>query len=183
MTTHHTTLTPPRTNKTFRNIGVAFALMGAVAALLPAIATLVIEQLLGWVMLAWGVAGIMFARAFKEFSEWMLVAAGFALLALVGLFFLIVPDIGASVMTAFLVAGFIIDGVLSILLGLRMSGQLAHWQWIVASGACAFVLGLVILAYWPTTSQWVLGFVVGLNFLSTGISLLFVARSVAPVQQ
>jgi len=47
----------------------------------------------------------------------------------------------------------------------------------VFSGACAFVLGLIVLFQWPQTTGWVIGFMVGLNFLSTGISMLVIARA------
>lgn len=167
----------PRLFDSFRTVGIVFTVLGALAIVLPALATLVIAQLIGWLMLAWGVAGVLLARSFRRFAEWKLVAAGFVLLALAGLYFLLVPGVGASVMTVFVVAGFLIEGILSILLGLRMSGQMGNWQWIVLSGVCAFILGLVVLLQWPTASQWVLGFMVGINFLSTGISLLFVSRA------
>lgn len=168
----------PKRSDSFRTIGIVFTVLGALAIILPTLATLVIEQLIGWLMLAWGVAGVLLARSFRQFSEWKLIAVGFALLALAGLYFLLMPGVGAAVMTVFLVAGFLIEGILSILLGLRMSGQMGNWQWIVLSGVCAFVLGVVVLLQWPTASQWVLGFMAGLNFLSTGISLLFVSRAV-----
>ncbi len=165
--------------KTFRNVAIVFTVLGALAISVPAVATIVIEQLIGWLLLAWGVAGLLFARSFKQFSEWKVVAAGFVAVGLLGLFFLVFPGVGASAMTAFLVVAFIVEGVLSILLGLRMSGQLRNWQWIIVSGACSFILGIIIVMQWPATAQWVLGFLVGLNFLTTGVSMLLLSRALA----
>lgn len=166
-----------RSARSFRTVGIVFAGLGVLAMLIPAAATVIVEQLVAWLMLFWGVAGLLFARSFKAFSEWKIVAAGFAVVALIGLFFVVYPGTGAAVMTAILIAVFLMEGILSILLGLRMSGQVAHWQWVVASGACSFILGAVILSQWPQTANWVVGFLVGLNFLSTGLAMLLLSRA------
>lgn len=168
---------PRNPYKSFRTVGILFATLGALAMTVPATATVIVEQLVAWLMLFWGIAGLLFARSFKALSEWKIVAAGFVVVALVGLFFLLSPGMGAAFMTALLIAVFLMEGILSILLGLRMSGQVAHWQWIVASGACSFLLGAVILSQWPRIENWIVGFLVGLNFLSTGIAMLLVARA------
>ena len=143
----------PRSAQSFRTVGIVFAALGVLAILIPAAATVIVEQLVAWLMLFWGIAGLLFARSF-----------------------MIYPGTGAAAMTAILIAVFLMEGILSILLGLRMSGQVTHWQWIVASGACSFILGAVILSQWPQTTNWVVGFLVGLNFLSTGIAMLLVSR-------
>jgi len=168
---------PPPPGRGFRNIGLIFAALGVLAIVAPAIATVVVELLIAWILVLWGVAGILFARSFRAFSEWRIMAAGFVAVLLLGLWFLFVPGVGASFMTVLLIVAFLVEGALSILLGLRMSGQLPNWPWIVFSGACAFVLGLIVLFQWPQTTGWVIGFMVGLNFLSTGISMLVIARA------
>ncbi|NIZ12741.1 HdeD family acid-resistance protein [Phaeobacter sp. HF9A] len=163
--------------KSLRTVGIIFATLGVLAMLVPAVATLLVEQLVAWLLVLWGGAGLFYARSFKDFSEWRIVAIGFGVIAAVGLGFLFFPSLGAAFMTAILVAVFMLEGVLSVLLGLRMSGQIANWQWIVASGACSFVLGVVVLMQWPETAKWLLGFLAGLNFLSTGVSLILVSRA------
>lgn len=167
-----------KTARNFRNAGLVFAALGAFAVLVPTVATVVVEQLIAWLLVLWGLAGLMFARSFRGFSEWRIVAGAFFVVLLAGLWFVFFPGGGASFMTIMLAVVFLLEGILSILLGLRMSGQLANWGWIVFSGASAFVLGLIILFSWPETARWVVGFLVGLNFLTTGMSLLFVSRAV-----
>lgn len=72
---------------------------------------------------------------------------------------------------------FLLEGVLSILLGLRLSGEVPSWRWMIASGACAFLLGVMILVQWPMASIWVLGLLAGMNFLSTGPSMFLISRA------
>jgi uncharacterized membrane protein HdeD (DUF308 family) len=161
----------------FRTVGIVFALLGFAAILAPNLATLVVEQLVAWLLVFWGLAGLLFARSFRGISEWRMVAAFFVLVLGVGLAFALLPGRGAAVITGVMVVVFLLDGALSILLGLRLSGQVPSWRWIIVSGACAFGLGILILAQWPTVSSWVLGFVTGLNFLSTGVSMLLISRA------
>ena len=166
-----------RMRNRFRAVGLVFAVLGTLAIVLPSVATVLVEEFIAWLMLLWGLAGLLFARSFKAFSEWRIVAVGFAVVAGTGLLFVLVPGWGASFITAILVGVFILEGVLSVLLGLRMSGQVEKWQWIVASGACSFILGIVIMLQWPSTARWVLGFLTGLNFFATGIAMLLVSRA------
>lgn len=109
------------------------------------------------------------------------VAACFGLIFKTGLAFALFPEAGASFLTAVLGIVFLMEGVLSILLGLRMSGQLNNWRWIIFRGICVFGLGLFILVQWPQSKHWVLGVLVGMNFLSNGISLFIASRDSAVV--
>jgi uncharacterized membrane protein HdeD (DUF308 family) len=161
----------------FRNVGLIFAVLGLAAILAPAVATLVVEQMVAWLLVFWGFAGLIFARSLREISEWRIVALVFAVVLVAGLVFVVFPGRGAAFLTALVIIVFLLDGALSILLGLRLSGVVPRWRWVVASGVCAFVLGAIILAQWPTTATWVLGFLVGLNFLSTGLSMFVLSRA------
>ncbi len=169
----------PKINLTssFRNVGLVFAALGVAAILAPAVATIFVEQLVAWLLVFWGVAGLVLARSFRSVSEWRIVALFFAAVLIAGLFFVVFPGRGAAFLTAVMVIVFLLEGVLSILLGLRLSGQVPSWRWMIASGACAFLLGIIILVQWPTASTWVLGFLAGLNFLSTGLSMFLISRA------
>lgn len=163
--------------KNIRNIGIGFLVLGGFAILAPAIATFVFEQLIGWLLLLWGVAGVVFAWSFKEFSRWWIAALGFAFVTLTGLAFVLLPGLGAALMTAMLIGVFLLEGAFSIVLAFRLRGQLTSWTWMMFSGACSFVFGLIILVLWPAAAQWILGFLVGLNFLTTGLSIILLARA------
>ena len=161
----------------FRNVGLVFAALGVAAILAPVVATFVVEQLVAWLLVFWGVAGLIFALSIRAVPEWRIVALFFAAVLIAGLAFVIYPGRGAAFITGIMVVVFLLDGALSILLGLRLRGQVPNWPWIIVSGVCALVLGVIILAQWPTTATRVLGFLTGLNFLSTGISMVLISRS------
>jgi uncharacterized membrane protein/uncharacterized membrane protein HdeD (DUF308 family) len=138
----------------------------------PAAATLAVTLLVAATLLFWGGLGVWMSLSLRDLPEWKLSAAAFGLVAALGLAFLVFPGVGAEVMTLFVVAGFLIEGVFSILFALRLSGRASGWGWMAASGAAALVLGLVVLIGWPDTATWLLGLLIGVNFLTTGAALL-----------
>jgi uncharacterized membrane protein HdeD (DUF308 family) len=60
-----------------------------------------------------------------------------------------------------------------------MGRQWATRQGSEVSGVCLFTLGIIVLLQWPNIPSSVLGFLVGLNILSAGVSLLLVSRALA----
>lgn len=160
----------------YRNAGLVFILFGVMAILAPGVATIVIEQFIAWVLIFWGIGGLFFARGFRAMAEWRVLAASYAVVLLAGTGFLIFPGAGITVLTVIMLLAFFVEGALSILFGLRLSGQLLHWRWIVLSGISSSALGLIVLVAWTDMSRWFLALIVGMNFLSTGLSLLMLSR-------
>ncbi|MYM54459.1 HdeD family acid-resistance protein [Thalassovita mangrovi] len=153
-----------------------FILFGVMAILAPGVATIVIEQFIAWILILWGIGGLFFARGFRVMAEWRVLAASYAVVLLAGTGFLIFPGAGITVLTVIMLLAFFVEGALSILFGLRLSGQLPHWRWIVLSGISSSALGLIVLVAWTDMSRWFLALIVGVNFLSTGLSLLVLSR-------
>lgn len=158
--------------------GAVFIAIGLAALVVPQISTIVVEQVVAWLLVVWGGMGIAFAASFRDVSGWIAMAAGFVLVLLAGVAFLLFPVAGAEIMTAVLVVVFLLEGALQILVGLRTGSQMRRSGWLIASGAASFVLGAVLLIQWPVASAWVIGFLTGLNFLTTGLALMVAARRV-----
>ena len=171
-----TTVTPGY-SKRLMGVGIAFAIIGAVAIVLPARATLAGELIVAWLLVLWGVLGLWFAWEMRPAREWRYAVVAFGVTLMLGLAFLLFPGVGITTMTIVMMLVFLVEGVVSILLGLRMSGNLRHWGWMLFSGACALIVGLIIMMGWPETAVWTLGLLLGINFLSTGLSLIMLARS------
>lgn len=157
-------------------IGAAFIVLGALAILAPVAAAPATVVAGG--MLAWGGLGLWMALTLRPLPESGFAALVFVVIALLGLLFLAFPAAGIEAMTLFLVAGFLADGVLSILFGLRLSAQAAGWGWMVASGAVSLTLGFILLLGWPQMAAWFAGGLLGINLVTTGMALLAVRRSI-----
>jgi uncharacterized membrane protein HdeD (DUF308 family) len=156
-------------------VGGIFIILGFMAIVLPIWATLAVEQLVAGLLLVWGAAGIGFALSMRPMSEWRITAATFAMVLVIGAIFLVFPQDGVATLTFILIAAFLIEGVVSILFALRLRETMPQWGWMLFSGLAALLLGLMILSGWPGTKAWTLGLLVGLNFLTSGVSLIALA--------
>ena len=156
--------------------GVVLLVLCATAVVLPAIATLAVTILIGWLFLVSGVIGLVT-------TFWMRNAPGFwwALLSavlgiVVGIMLLASPLTGAFSLTLVLVAFFVIEGVASIMFALdhrkEMSGQ---WGWMLASGIIDLALAIMIFAGLPSTAAWAVGLLVGINMIFGGSALIAMA--------
>jgi uncharacterized membrane protein HdeD (DUF308 family) len=156
--------------------GVVLLVLGATAVVLPAIATLAVTILIGWLFLVSGIIGLVT-------TFWMRNAPGFwwsllsAVLGIVvGVMLLASPLTGAFSLTLVLVAFFLIEGVASIMFALdhrkEMSGQ---WGWMLASGIIDLALAIMIFTGLPSTAAWAVGLLVGINMIFGGSALIAMA--------
>jgi len=156
--------------------GVVLLVLGATAIVLPALATLAVTILLGWLFLVSGIIGLVT-------TFWMRHAPGFwwsllsAVLGIVvGIWLLVAPVTGAFSLTVILVAFFIIEGIASIMFALDHKRELSgQWGWMLVSGVVDLILAALIFANLPSTAAWALGLLVGINMVFGGAALIAMA--------
>jgi uncharacterized membrane protein HdeD (DUF308 family) len=95
----------------------------------------------------------------------LLLAAGVVLVAH--------PMAGSLVLTYVFGLVLLVSGVLRVVLGMRLWARLGGV--LVLSGIFGIGAGLVVLAGWPATGLWVIGFVLGVDMVMQGAGWLFVA--------
>ena len=162
-------------------LGIVLVVLGVLAIALPAIATLAVGIFIGWLLVIGGV--VQLAHAFGE-RRWR----GFLLHFLGGLLYLVVggliltdPFRGALALTILLAAFLVVEGIFQVLLALRIR-PFRNWGWVLASGLITLLLGILIFAGWPSTALWVIGLLVGIHLLTSGIALIMLglaARALA----
>jgi len=160
-------------------VGLALTLVGIAAIVFPILSTLAATLLVGWVFL--------FAGAFMLVGAFSVHGTGpffgallISLLSIAaGLFLLFNPLAGAAALTIMIAILFLIQGVFELVFAFEM---LPHpgWVWMLISGLASLILGVVIAGGWPGTSLFALGLLLGINFVTTGLGYLFVARAMKP---
>lgn len=161
----------------FKGVGLAVLLAGILAAALPQIATLTVELLVGAVLLFTGVMHLVHAFQVSRWrsTTWeMLLAAIFLLAAAV---FLLYPFSGALALTLLLGFFFLIHGGFKIPLALALR-QRPGWGWMLASGILSIILGMLLLIGLPGTALWVIGLILGVDLIFTGITLMIIGAKV-----
>ena len=152
-------------------VGVLLIVAGVVAILLPLLAGVAVTAIVGWLLLLGGVAHFFFA--------WSARGAGSVLWqVLLGLLYVGVavylighPAQGLVTLTLLLASYFVIEGVLELVLYVRMrrSHRADFFLW---DGIVTLFLGGLIWAQWPFSSAWAPGTLIGISLIFSGIARL-----------
>ena len=156
--------------------GIVLIILGSLAVLLPAVASVAATIVFGWILLLSGAMGLIAtlrARQAPGFG-WSLLSAILGIAA--GVILLVMPLQGALSLTAVLIAFLLVEGVASILYAVEhRKGSSGRWGWMLASGILDVVLALILLAGLPGTAVWALGLIIGINMIFGGWALVWMA--------
>jgi uncharacterized membrane protein HdeD (DUF308 family) len=156
--------------------GIILVVLGLAAIALPPFAGLAVTVVLGWLFLIGGVVGLIatFNQKNAPGFWWALISAAVSVLA--GGILLSNPAAGVATLTYVLIAFFLIDGVLIIVMAFEHRRELVgRWEWMMLGGVMDLVLGGIILAGLPGTLAWALGLLVGIDLLFGGTALIAMA--------
>lgn len=157
--------------------GVIIALTGLLAILFPFVTGISVSILLGALLVVGGlvhVAHAFRARGWTGFLSQVLLAIVYAF---AGVSLLANPLLGLVTLTILLVGYLLLSGVVEVVMGVGFRGN-DGWVWVVASGVVSIALAALLWAGFFNVVAWALGFVLGIHLLSTGISMIVVARRV-----
>ncbi len=155
--------------------GVVMIVLGLLAVLLPNVATLAVEILIGSLFLAGGLVRLFTLPRCRTAPGfwWSVVIA--ALSVVLGVVLLVQPAQGALTLTMVLLAFFIAEGILSIVAALLVHRPLGNWGWTMLSGIVDLILAYLIWRGWPASAAWAIGLLVGINMFFLGLSLAMTA--------
>jgi len=161
----------------FKIYGVILILLGAASIILPGIATLATTITVGWLLIAGGIFGLISVFQSGTSSPgfwWNLLTALVCVLA--GGVILFNPIKGVLTLTIVLAAYLLATGVTKGLMAFHYRNVIPQaWLWMLFSALVDIALGLIIFAGLPGSAIWVLGLLVGINLLFTGVALITAA--------
>jgi uncharacterized membrane protein HdeD (DUF308 family) len=154
--------------------GVLALVVGAVAIVVPAVASVGTAIFIGWVLLFAG--GFLFAAAFSAHSiGTVIMRLAWALLtAIVGIWLILEPHNGTLTLTLVLGLYFIFMGLTRIAVAFASRGE-QNAGWLGLSGLAGLLVGILILAKFPSSADWAIGLLVGIDLIFTGWTLTSVA--------
>ena len=164
--------------------GIVLVVLGLLAIIIPPIATIAVEIIIGWLLLISGIVGVITTFRMRHVAGfwWSLVSAVLGITA--GIVLLRWPLSGALSLTVILTVFFLIEGVASILYALEHKRELSgRWAWMLISGAVDLVLASIIFLGLPGTAAWAIGLLVGINMVFGGsavIAMALHARTINP---
>ena len=158
-------------------VGVFMIAVGILAFLFVGIASFVVEFLVGASFMMTGLAGIVAALALRH-TRVFLAALGLAILSLgLGTFLLLNPTEGLITLTLLICIILVIEGGFQFALALDLR-PMRGWTFMMTSSLISISVGLLVLAGLPGSSRIILGAMLGLSFLSTGIAFITSAENI-----
>jgi uncharacterized membrane protein HdeD (DUF308 family) len=141
--------------------GIVLVLLGFAAILFPFIAGIVATVFLGWLFLIAGIVGLVSTFRGRQAPGfgWSLLSAMVALMAGTVLLWnplqsLVTLPSGLVILTYVLIAYFIVDGILMIILAIAHRRELSgKWEWILINGVIDLILAGIIISGLPGRSS------------------------------
>ncbi|MCK1395985.1 HdeD family acid-resistance protein [Bradyrhizobium sp. 1] len=162
--------------KAFLFEGILLAVLGIAALIVPPLASLAIAIVLGWMFLISGIGGLIvtyWARSTPGFW-WSLISAALAVLA--GMLLLARPMQAVLTLTIVLGAYFLAEGVATIMYALEHRREPSgRWSWLLISGLIDIAISFMVITGLPSSADWAIGILVGINLLFGGATLIGVA--------
>jgi uncharacterized membrane protein HdeD (DUF308 family) len=163
-----------RTWRALMLVGVLAIVVGCIAILIPAVASVGTAIFIGWILLVAG--GFLFAAAFSAHSiGTVILRLIWALLTMiVGIWLIVEPHNGTLTLTLVLGLYFIFMGVTRIAVAFAARGQ-QNAGLVGLSGLAGLIVGILILAKFPSSADWAIGLLVGIDLIFAGWTLTSVA--------
>ena len=147
---------------------------GVLGIILPPVAGLVATVFFGWLFIFSGLAHFVFAwhtRATGALIWELLVGAVYAI---VGGYLLVNPVAGLVSLTFALAVYLFAEGVLEFIMRFGLRG-LPGSGWLFFDGVITLILAILIWRMWPFNSIWVLGTLLGISMLFSGVARLMMS--------
>jgi uncharacterized membrane protein HdeD (DUF308 family) len=169
--------------------GVMMLVLGGLALLFPVMASVWVTAVVALAFLVGGIVGWINSlarsrRLSSVLTFWRLVVA--TLFLVTGLWMVRQLSAGptraaAQVAALALAIGvvFLVEGVVAILVSLSHR-HVKGWGWGLTNGIVTLILGILILTMKSLSLLWVLGTLVGISFLFSGVDLLTFSASFHP---
>lgn len=154
--------------------GALMILGGILALIYPIMSSVAVVLFLGWVLIVSGVVqGISLIDA-RNVPHFWLQLVSVVLSIVVGLLLIRNPQQGLLTVTLLLIVFFMVEGFSKVIFSLTIQ-PFPNWGWILVSGIIGILLSLFLWANLPVTAIWLLGLLVGIQLISEGAALGYLA--------
>lgn len=159
-------------------VGVVLVILGVLALIAPIFATATLVLFYGWILLFGGVAHAVAAFGAWRWGGFFLHVLAAVIDVVLGVIFLRHWDVGAKVLTLFLIVGFLLGGIFRLVAAFSL--RFPAWGWTALSGFITFALAVILWAQFPWDTLVIPGLFLGVQMLFFGwsaVMLSLAARS------
>ena len=162
-------------------LSVLMIVAGILAIASPLAAGIAINVLVAWLLVFSGCAHLVFAWYTRSAGGffWELLLG--IIYIFIGVYLLVHPVAGLASLTIALAIYLLLESILEFALGFTLR-PLPGSGWLVFDGIITLILAVMIWKTWPSSTGWVIGTLVGISMLFSGVARLGIslaARTVA----
>jgi uncharacterized membrane protein HdeD (DUF308 family) len=161
---------------------ILLIVLGFLAIVLPFATSWGVVVVLAWLIIFSGIFQFIHAFQSKGVGHilWKLLVA--ALYLIVGIYYLMHPLMGVAALTLALAIFFVLEGIFDIVEYFQVR-RLIGSGWILFDGIVTLILGILVWRHWPSSSVWVIGTLVGISMIMTGITRLMTGFAVRRLER
>ena len=159
-------------------IGALLIILGIVAIASPAFSTIVAETWIAFILVSAGASKLVYAFQTRNNDQgfiWKLLLS--ILYVATGVMLFVYPLTGVVTLTLLLGSFLLTEGVFELILAFRLRPQ-QNWTWALGNGIITLLLGAMIWFQWPFNAPWLIGTLVGVSVLFTGVSRVMLSLNV-----
>jgi uncharacterized membrane protein HdeD (DUF308 family) len=154
--------------------GVLLVVAGILAVIYSVISSVAVVVLLGWLLIASGVLQGLSLVGARHVPHFWLQLISVILAILIGFLFLRDPAQGMTTLALLLIVFFMMEGISKVVFALTIR-PFPNWGWVLASGLIGVLLALILWASLPATAMWLIGVLLGINLISIGAAIAYLA--------
>ena len=152
-------------------LSVLIILAGILAIAVPPAGGIAATILIGWLLVFAGAAHFAFGWHTRKMGGLVWgILLGLAYL-FAGIYMLLQPVAGLAVLTLALGAYLFAEAILEFALAWKLR-PLGGSGWLFFDGVVTLIFSILIWTTWPSSSEWVIGTVVGISMIFSGVSRL-----------
>ena len=150
--------------------------VGVLAIAAPLVAGIAVTALVGWLLVFSGVLHLALAwrGAHAATIAWETLLG--ILYAAIGFYVLVHPITGLAGLTLALSAYLFLEAVLEFVLFFQLRPQRGA-GWLMFDAIVTIFLATMIAMTWPSSAAWVVGTIVGISMLFSGVTRFFLSRA------
>lgn len=162
-------------------VSLFIILAGILAIGLPVAAGVAVNLVVAWLLVFCGVAHLVFGWHLRGVGGmvWQILL-GLVYIA-IGAYLLVHPIAGLATLTLALAFYLFAEGLLELIFSFQIRPR-RGWGWLLFDAVITLVLAIMIWRTWPSSTEWVIGTLVGISMIFSGATRLMLslaARDVA----
>lgn len=157
-------------------VGILLVIVGIIAIFFPFAATVTANYMVGFLFVFYGALGVWHSFSIKGTGPFFGALLMGLLPVVAGVFLVSNPTAGILILTITVGIVFIFEAAYQVFAAFEYRPA-KGWGWMLVSAIISIAAGLLVVSKLPRTSMFVIGLLMGINFLSTGISMIMLSRA------